>query len=716
MSSPRPGALDSGGQSDAPRPGTGRWQAGHVVAERVRLLRPLGAGAMGEVWCAFDLELDETVALKRLRDDAAAEARMAELFRREVRLARRVAHRNVARVFELVVIKGPAGPQLSLTMEYVRGVTLSQLLRSQRRCEAAAVVHILREACAGLGAVHEAGVVHRDIKPGNVMLGEGDRVVLMDFGVALPARDAPGERGSLTGTPAYMAPELFDGAAATVASDVYALGCLGYELVTGRRAFDGGDVLSMMAQKTQRLAAPEIDELPGLAALIATCLEPEPSARFASAADLSAALARLGAPTSVVLRPGPPAPDAPEPGSSERERPQLAVVPLEPDGVGVGLAELLAEDFVGELSRHKALRVLAPAAVRRLRVEGRGPAAWVEAGRALGASAVVGGVARAEGADLGLTLHAISVPEGDTLWRWRGRVTLDERLPSMGQAAQSFLASPYVAALGRVPAAAEPGSSGREAAGAPSPTGPWAAGAPSPSRPSTAGASSPSRPSTAGGTLILQPLEADPDEAPTRVRGGEPPVLDLFLRARALAFSPSSRDVDEGIRCFEAAMAIAPDDPRIASGLAVALVRYLFQAPAGVGGLVERAERAAEHALKLAPSMGEPHHARASILLHQGRPVEAVRSLRRALRCSPSLAAAHLLLGQLLLEADHADEGRRRLTTAERLEPGNLEVVWSLYRAAVLDGREAEVADLRERLRRIGGLRTYWSLQLRTAA
>ncbi len=194
---------------------------------------------MGDVWCALDLELDETVALKRLRDQPSAGGRMAELFRREVRLARRISHRNVARVFELLVIKGAESTQLALTMEYVQGHTLAELLKGGQPFEPASVVRVLRDTCAGLSAVHEAGVVHRDIKPGNVMLGEADRVVLMDFGVALAARDALAERGMLAGTPAYMAPELYAGAEASVASDVYALGCLAYELLTGQRAFDG---------------------------------------------------------------------------------------------------------------------------------------------------------------------------------------------------------------------------------------------------------------------------------------------------------------------------------------------------------------------------------------------------------------------------------------------------------------------------------------------
>ncbi|HEU4534900.1 MAG TPA: protein kinase, partial [Polyangiaceae bacterium] len=172
--------------------------------------------------------------------------------------------------------------------------------------------------------------------------------------------------------------------------------------------------------------------------------------------------------------------------------------------------------------------------------------------------------------------------------------------------------------------------------------------------------------------------------------GGESRVLELYLRGRELYLSTSGRDLAEAVRCFEEAQAAAPEDPRIASALAVTLGRYLFVAPAAMGALLERAEQAAEHALRVAPSMGEPHHAYAVILLHRGLPVEAVRSLRRALRCAPSLVSAHGLLGQLLLEAGHEAEGRQRLIAADRLEPGNVETYWPLYRFAVLAGRRSE--------------------------
>jgi serine/threonine protein kinase/tetratricopeptide (TPR) repeat protein len=784
---PGEGPIDTSIRARASR----RWQPGSIVADRFRLGRLLGTGAMGDVWYALDLELDETVALKRLREQPMADGRMADLFRREVRLARRVSHRNVARVFELVVIKGSEGSQLALTMEYVKGHTLSQLLRQGHAFSPAAVVRVLRDACAGLGAVHEAGIVHRDLKPGNVMLGEGDRIVLMDFGVALAAHDRNAERGMIAGTPPYMAPELYDGAESSVASDVYALGCLGYELLTGEMAFDAEHLVLVLAAKSARKKVPPFDEVPGLSAIIETCLEPDPAARFASAAELEAALARLGAPPAPILQ-QPPAPLAPAPDPTpsrltiERERPQLAVLPFEPDGVDAGLIDLLVDDFIGELSQRKSLRVLATASVKRVQRErGQSPLAWVDVGQGLGASVVVGGDAKADDQGVEVALRAISVPDGRTLWRWRGRVATDKPLPSMAEAAQSLLRSEHLAAFEgpgssegpRPPPENDPHARPTVTDGAPAPKAPRSAVAdeassstptrsvmadeassprgssPRPSSGRSAGPpplpsprppalprppasptfprspTPPPLPSSAAKTNVVQPLSsggtivmAHPASDPTLDRPrmpsmGDSRVLDLYLRGRALYLSPSGPDLAEAIRCFEEAQAAAPEDPRIASALTVTLGRYLFVAPAAMSTLVGRAEAAADHALRVAPSMGEPHHAKAVILLHRGMPIEAVRSLRRALRCAPSLASSHALLGQLLLEAGHEAEGRQRLVAADRLEPGNAEMVWPLYRFAVLAGRRAEAdAAFEAMMRATRGLRSHWALHLRVAA
>jgi tetratricopeptide (TPR) repeat protein/predicted Ser/Thr protein kinase len=215
--------------------------AGHTLADRYDVLELLGTGGMGEVYRARDRELDELVALKVIRTDRADDAELIARFRHEVKLARRVTHKNVARTFEL----GSADGIMFCTMELIEGVSLSRRLADQRKLSVAEATAIASSVCEGLAAAHAADVIHRDIKPDNVLLASDGRVIVADFGVAsIRVRDD----GDLSGTPAYMAPEQARGEPPTPAADVYAVGVLLYEMLGGRRAFIG-DVTTILAAK-----------------------------------------------------------------------------------------------------------------------------------------------------------------------------------------------------------------------------------------------------------------------------------------------------------------------------------------------------------------------------------------------------------------------------------------------------------------------------------
>ncbi|HEY6037227.1 MAG TPA: serine/threonine-protein kinase, partial [Kofleriaceae bacterium] len=214
---------------------------GRTLGDRYDILELLGAGGMGAVYRARDRELDELVALKVIRGEFAAVPAIVDRFRSEVKLARRVTHHNVARTFEL----GYADGVMFCTMELVEGESLTARLRRERRLSVADAVAIATAVCDGLAAAHARDVIHRDIKPDNVLLAGDDRVVVADFGVAAVN---VGERAELSGTPAYMAPEQARGEPPTPAADVYALGVVLYEMVTGRRAFTG-DVTKILEDK-----------------------------------------------------------------------------------------------------------------------------------------------------------------------------------------------------------------------------------------------------------------------------------------------------------------------------------------------------------------------------------------------------------------------------------------------------------------------------------
>ncbi|HEX8115339.1 MAG TPA: serine/threonine-protein kinase, partial [Kofleriaceae bacterium] len=229
---------------------------GELIAGRYRIVRWLGAGGMGRVYEALDTELGERVALKMLRGGLSDEAGWSatgwsatiERFRREVKLTRRIQHRNVARMFDI----GEHRSDRFLTMELIDGSPLTRELGGEMawpRLQRLAV-----QLCAGLAAAHDAGVVHRDLKPDNVMIERGtERAVIMDFGIARGGDEiGVTQLGALIGTPRYMAPEQLAGDAADHRADLFALGVMLHELATGTRPWPGDSPIAIaVAQATQ---------------------------------------------------------------------------------------------------------------------------------------------------------------------------------------------------------------------------------------------------------------------------------------------------------------------------------------------------------------------------------------------------------------------------------------------------------------------------------
>jgi eukaryotic-like serine/threonine-protein kinase len=260
-----------------------RFPPGTVVAGRYRILGLLGRGGMGEVYRADDLRLEQSVALKFLARSRSADEEWLARFHGEVRLARRVTHPNVNRVYDI----GEADGEVFLSMEYVDGENLGSLLRRIGRLPIERALRMGRELCVGLGAAHDQGVLHRDLKPANVMVDGLGHVRIMDFGIAVAKSDTA--TAGIAGTPAYMAPELFEGGEASVASDIYAFGVVLYEMVTGKlphdaaRGTDSSVVAALPAAMTETVT-------PQLERVIRRCLAPDPQDRPSSTYSVLAAI------------------------------------------------------------------------------------------------------------------------------------------------------------------------------------------------------------------------------------------------------------------------------------------------------------------------------------------------------------------------------------------------------------------------------------------
>jgi serine/threonine-protein kinase len=284
---------------------TALLQAGTIIADRYQIVELLGRGGMGEVYEAEDRELGERVALKVLRPESALQPDVMDRLRREVQLARRVTHPNVCRVFDLGHHRQSGQEIIFLSMELIKGETLTERLKREGKIAFPEALHIARQLCQALGAAHEAGVLHRDFKCGNVMLmGEGEQVraVVTDFGIArwIQPRDETQSfatnTGLVVGTPAYMSPEQLMGEKLTAASDLYSLGLVLYEMVTGARPFRGESSWTETLKRLSADAPPPITMMPDLDPrwnrTIMRCLQRSPSARFASAQEVSDSLQR----------------------------------------------------------------------------------------------------------------------------------------------------------------------------------------------------------------------------------------------------------------------------------------------------------------------------------------------------------------------------------------------------------------------------------------
>ena len=286
------------------------FRAGDLLCDRFRVVRFIARGGMGELYEAEDLTLGERVALKTIRPEIAVHERANQRFRREVQLARKVTHPNICRIFDLFEHRPPegtAGAVSFVTMELLQGETLSQHLREHGPLSVADARPLVQQMAAALSAAHAADVIHRDFKTNNVMLLDAGpsrppRVVVTDFGLAHLVGDASGMAdggitvtGDIPGTPEYMSPEQIEGGVLTPASDIYALGIVIYEMVTGRRPFAADTPIATALQrvvgptpKSPRELKPELPAEWDQA--IMRCLARYPDGRFRDASDVAHAL------------------------------------------------------------------------------------------------------------------------------------------------------------------------------------------------------------------------------------------------------------------------------------------------------------------------------------------------------------------------------------------------------------------------------------------
>jgi eukaryotic-like serine/threonine-protein kinase len=581
--------------------------AAPLIGGRYQILSLAGSGAMGSVYRARDVELDDLVALKFLRAELLGSPAMLERFRREVKIARRVTHRHVARMFDI----GDHGSDKFLTMEFIDGEPLSALLSRASTLPLGRVIGLIEPICQGLDAAHAAGVVHRDLKPDNVMITASGRVVITDFGIARSVwcSNEAATIGGVVGTPAYMAPEQVDGREVDQRADIYALGVMLFEMLTGQLPFSGGSPIAVAAARLTQPAPDLRGIVPGmdarLAAIVARCLARHAEHRFSSAGELLAALSPLAASvTAPALEPSVPNARAPAASTTASGDKTVAVLPFKnlsapDDGY---LADGITDDLVDTLSMAPGLRVRPRSATARfagLEISAR------ELGRELDVQVLIEGSVRRRGDLLRVSARVVSVAEGFQLWAQRFDRPAGDALVISDEVAN---------AVSRA--------------------------------------------------LTLAP-SGQQREAPT-----DPVAIDLYLRGRAELRCFDREANRRAVDLLGQAHQRAPNDATILAAFARAQTRLGF-----FDHSLEAVERSkqtltlTERAVAAAPERGEALLALGLVRFAQSEFVEAAELAVRAVARAPLLADAHELHARIRIEVGPIQDGIASMERARDLDP-----------------------------------------------
>jgi TolB-like protein/Tfp pilus assembly protein PilF len=645
---------------------------GTDFAGRYRIVDELGRGGMGRVFKVLDREVSEAVALKILVPSFGADERMIERFRNELKLARRISHKNVCRIFDLGNCEGT----YFITMEYVTGDNLKRIIQMMGPLNPTRALAVAGQVCDGMAEAHRLGVVHRDLKSSNIMIDRDGNARIMDFGIA---RTAESERitdhGAIVGTPEYMAPEQIEGKEADRRADIYSLGIILFEMMTGRVPFEGDTPLSVaLMQKTARPPDPRdlnAQTPDAMCPVIARCLEKDRGARYQRIEELAAELHGIAEAIGAVGRPRPQgAGEGLTPGGT-RTLSSIAVLPftdLSPQKDQDYFCEGLAEELITALAKVRNLEVAAKSsafsgAFKNMDIR--------EIGRQLGVGAVLEGSVRKVENKLRITAQLLNVATGYHLWSEKYERTFEDIFAIQDEIALAIVDRLKVKLLG------------------------------------------------------------DEKAALLKRHTDNPEAYNLYLKGRFFWNKRTSEGMKRGLECFAQAIQVDPSFARAYAGISdcYGLFAYYYMPPrptltkareAAVRALelddalaeahtsmafvkhkLERdwagAEQGFRRAIELNPEYVWAHHWYSLFLAAMGRHQESFAEIKRALDIDPTSAQMNMVYGMLLYLARYYERAVEELGKAVEMEPQHVLATFYLGLAHLESGRYEEALKLVER-------------------